>query len=388
MYSKFGVLIIFVISSLLLSSCNDDPASAGLVILNDGDLITVNPDSSFVTSISHFKVAPFFSGGNPLLLGRYKNVSSKMLIEFSIALPDTIKTGVLDNSITVSQTWVEMTPAYSAGNKSAQFDFNVYKIISGWPGSNYFTSDSLAKLVTDPAVLKISSTVTDTLYSFGLNALSANNWFKDTTAALAGLYFEPNSNIDKMIGFQNLNNASAGDIMKMIVVFEKPGVYKDTLTFFPSENLHLVTGDIPAIPQDRIVLQGGISLHSRIKFKLPNIPFGSVINSAVLDVTMDPADTLDFGSPSQLSLLAMFATDTTKNSYDSTKTFKLTRTAGGLVFSGDISGIVQRWVLNEANNGVELSILNDIGSVDMIKLLGAESVMRPRLKVIYTAKKP
>ncbi|MDP4175202.1 MAG: hypothetical protein Q8933_14600, partial [Bacteroidota bacterium] len=259
MYSKISILIVLVISSFFFSACNDDPTSAGLAVLNKEDLIAVNPDSSFLVSSSSFNSKVDFFASDPILLGSYNGVNSTMLVNFYLSMPDTIKTGILNNTVSVQNAWIDMYPYYTIGSSAASDDFfKVKRINSGWPSTVNFNADSLSKINKDETDLKTGNNFTTSLYSFGVSASNVSAWLKDTSKTTVGLYFEPNAGSQKMVGFHPYYSTDLTYSMRMKVVFVKSGVYSDTVSFYPATDLHLVQGNGIQRPANRICVQGGI----------------------------------------------------------------------------------------------------------------------------------
>lgn len=113
----------------------------------------------------------------------------------------------------------------------------------------------------------------------------------------------------------------------------------------------------------------------------------SNINSAQLELTWDQAQS-NYGSPMDTLLNVMFITDPNTHAYDSTRIVTLKKY--GNVFSGDISYFVQKWIgrTKVPNYGVAIKLDNEKGSVDMLAFMGSDSPYKPKLKIVYTAKKP
>lgn len=373
---------------MFLSSCSDDPSSVGLGILDNSDYIALNADSSIQTqSASYFQTHPKLSASDRILLGKSGNLQASMLVQFALAsLPDTTRTGLVDGSVTIKSATVQMSPVYTLGSSTANFDFSVHQINNTW--TQNFTADSLAKLNYDASNLKSSQlTTTDTLYTFNLDNNAVSGWLKDTSYINRrnfGLYFAPSASSAKIVGFQAIALSLVKPIMKMAVVFTKQGGGDYTVTFNANNDLHTVSGTLPQITSSDLAVQGGLAVSSRFHINTSNIPADAIINSAVLELTIDTLQSAA-GSPASSYLVVQFATDNSTNAYDSTKTTVLNRS--GNVFSGNIAPHLQRWLNKEANNGLMISLGNEAASADLFTFKSGSSADRPRLKILYTARK-
>lgn len=376
-----------IILPVLLASCNDDPSSTGLNLLQNGDLIIVQPDSLPKPEVTPNVMDIVLQGGNPILLGKYKNTTAKMLVNFNIHISlDSLNKVLQNNSRTVQSAWIEMTPKYKIGGEGS-IKFNLYRLTSKWSITSRFNYDSLAVLAgkTEP-VTSTFDTQLDSVYKVVLNGQQVTGWLKDLTTDSLGLYFDP-TNTDKIIGFQNIANATEATLMKMKVVLNNPVSATDTLTFLPVNSIHVVNKfqNISTLPVTGLVLQGGTGLHARLKFQMPTIPPGAIINSAILEMKYDSVQT-DKGSQFFSTLDVRFLKDAEGKKPDSTATYSIT--LNGDVYSGEIGPLVQKWVsMKQPNNGLDLSIQNEEGTADKI-VIRNDAQYWPKLKIIYTAKKP
>ncbi|MGE5353124.1 MAG: hypothetical protein ACM3P0_13655 [Acidobacteriota bacterium] len=390
MYSKFKYIYLMVLvgTTMFLSSCADDPSTVGLGILDPNDYIALNADSSVQTqSASFFKTEAKLSASDRILLGKSGNLQASMLVQFALtSLPDTTRQGLLAGTVTIKSATVEMSPVYTLGNSTAPFDFSVHKINNQWNQS--FTADSLSKLNYDPFNLKSSQlNTTDTLYTFSLDNNSVASWLKDTSYVNShnyGLYFAPSASTAKIVGFQAVALSLVKPIMKMSVVFSKQGQSDYTVTFNDNNDLHTIAGSLPQATSSDLVVQGGLAVSSKFQISMANIPQDAIINSATLELTVDTLHSV-LGNPASSYLVVQFLTSSTTNSYDTTKTTVLNRS--GNVFSGNIASHLQRWIKGEANNGLMISLGNETASGDLYTFKSGTTADRPRLKILYTAKK-
>lgn len=379
--------MVLVGTTMLLSSCADDPSTVGLGLLDPNDYITLNADSSIQTqSASYFKTEAKLSASDRLLLGKYGNIQASMLVQFALtSLPDTTRSGLIDGTVTIKSVTVDMSKVYTLGNSTAPFDFSVHKINNRW-GQN-FTADSLSKLNYDAFNLKSSELNTsDTLYTFSLDKNSVTSWLKDTSYTNShnyGLYFAPSASSGKVVGFQAIALSLTRPLMTMSVVFSKQGQSDYTVTFNDNNDLHTIAGSLPQITSTDLVVQGGIAVSSKFQITTANIPQDAIINSAILELTVDTLNSV-LGSPASSYLVVQFVTNSSTNAYDTTSTTVLNKS--GNVFSGNIASHLQRWLKGEANNGLMISLGNETATGDLYAFKSGNAADRPRLKILYTAK--
>ncbi|MCU7497036.1 MAG: hypothetical protein HF314_12585 [Ignavibacteria bacterium] len=387
MYSKFKYIYLLVLTgfSMFLTSCSDDPTSTGLGLLDN--YIALNADSSVQTeSASYFRTAAQLSSSDRILLGRHGNLKASMLVQFALTtIPDTTRNALKNGTLSVKSATIEMSPVYTIGSSSANFDFSVHKIKDYW--SQYFTADSISKLSYDAPNLKTSLDQVDTLYTMHLDNNAVAEMLKDSNYVYSknyGFYFEPSSNSGRIVGFQAIALSPIKSIMYMKVVFARQAGGEYTLSFSANNDLHTISGTMPQVSSTDLVVQGGLAVSSKFMISTANIPEDAIINSAILELTVDTLNSV-LGSPASNYLVVKFVTNGSTNSYDSTKTTVLNRS--GNVFSGNIASHIQRWVNHEANNGLMISLGDEVRSADLYSFLSSNSASRPRLKILYTAKK-
>ncbi|MCX6149911.1 MAG: hypothetical protein NTX22_05235 [Ignavibacteriales bacterium] len=396
MYSKFRILLLVIVSTLYFSACSDSPGPVGYSLLNPSDMISLKEISSDSLSQQSNAVKTILKTGTSdnLLLGKINSATSSVLMKFQIyALPDSIKLQIAKDSIKVLSALIELYPKYTLGEKSSQFDFSVHKVNSGWTSAS-FDVDSLNGLNYNAENIAASPyNITDTLYSFDLSKDVVQDWFKvDSDTNLAddnGIYIKPSNGTNRVVGFQAYSSEStlANSIPKLKVIFEKPGKYKDTLTFISINDLHVVEGSLPAASNDYIIIQGGIAVNSTLKFDIPTISSSAIINNAALEFTLDTLASV-LGTPHSEYLTVRLLTDSVGVAYDSLSSIVLTRS--GDKISGNIVSYVQRWVIGEKNYGLLISHTNAINNLDLLKIISGKSAdvtKRPKLKISYSFKR-
>ena len=384
-------LTLFVSVSLLHLSCSDSPSSLGADLLSQ-DLINIleldsAKDSLFQSSSTYKKVIAL-SNADRLLLGKKDNVEAGILVKFLIFFADSIKQQIINNELTVLSAKVEFTKNYTFGNSSAPIDYSVHQINSSW--STGFTSDSLTLLSFDANDISFGKTFTDTINTFNFDNQTALNWLKARADSITpidnGLYVKPSMSSEKIIGFQALSIDDLS-IPSLEIVIQKAGVYIDTLSYFPSIDLSVISGSLPDVGFENIGIQAGLNSEARLFFDLSSLPKGIVVNYAKLILTIDTIKTIT-GSSFTNSLRVNYLTDSTSLIIDSTFSLFLDRDSN--TFEGSVTSFVQRTLIENNNQGLLLSASDKLNGVELFAIKGSNAAIfteRPKLQIIYTSKK-
>ncbi len=56
-------------------------------------------------------------------------------MKFVFAFPDSIKEDILNNNITIKDSWIELHKSYLFGDSTSSFDYYVYKVNNFWTSS-------------------------------------------------------------------------------------------------------------------------------------------------------------------------------------------------------------------------------------------------------------
>ena len=392
---RFLRLSLFVVAlTALFISCNQDPTSVGSNLISEQDKFTfqqLNSDeSNLYQKSSYFEYKPKLGTAEYLLLGKTPYAESSIMFRYNIFIPDTTLTRFNNGEVIIKEAWMQMIPRYTIGDKTSAFDFSVHQVRSNWSAPG-FNRDSVPNLRYDAADVKSGLVVTDTTVKFNLNTNVIKEWFKvkkDNTAPKNnGIILKPGTT-SKMLGFLAVKLNVTYYETYLHLILERPNYYKDTLVVAPDEDVHFVTGSLPAAGSN-LYLEGGYSLRGSLFFDISSLPKNSIINKAALELTVDESKELD-GIPKSDSIYVQLFADSTlhKLSSDSLYTSFLARKNN--VFSGDISWAIQKWLNGHVNQGLSLILTDEYSSAARIAFYGSNNsnkALRPKLKITYLQKK-
>ena len=395
---RFLRLSLFAVAlTVIFISCNQDPTSVGSNLVSEQDQFTFNQLDSYQSDISQksswSQVTPKLGTSNYILLGKTSYAESSLLLLYDIYVPDSLLTRLKAGELLVKSASMKMIPRYTLGDKSAPFDFSIYQVRSPWTEIG-FNRDSLSQLSYDQSDIKSNLTMTDTTLNFDLSTNAVKEWLMrkaDSTAAPKnyGIIFKPKPSTQKILGFLGIIGTSSSNESMLNIILERPSTgYKDTINVSPYEDVHVVTGSLPTASSD-FYLEGGYMLKSKLFFDVSSLPKNSIVNKAILDLTVDESQSLDGSLKSDSMYVQLLADSTTmKLTGDSTYSVLLVRT--GNVFSGDISWIVQKWLSGVSNQGIIMSLVDEYTSAARIAFYGSKDpnkALRPKLKITYMQKK-
>jgi hypothetical protein len=391
-YKKLSLLLIGIIS-IVLYSCSENPVSVGLGLLKNDYLNVKEIDSygdSLKQSSSYAKYTiPLTGSTSSLLIGKAHNVTTSSLAQFYISLADTIKTDLLDGAATVTYAEVTMYPNYVFGDSNLTMDFSVNRVSNNWTAAGV-DADSINALGLDQTDLSSNRVFTDTIATFNLDKSYVLNLLKyasdSTLGSDHGIYFRPRSSSQKVVGFSPIAT-STSNYTTMKVVLVKSGVYSDTLSFVPWQEASIVTGTVPVVSSQDILVQSGLVINSRLLFDISALPKNTLINYANFTLTLDTIATV-VGSSYVNELTVLLLTDSTARAYDSTQSIILTRS--GNTFTGNIAAYVQSWIDKGINEGLLIQVTAQYDGLELFAIKGsnaADRALRPRLQITYTGRK-
>ncbi len=387
--SRIYFVAVIVLTGLFLYSCKDAPDAIGLneVQQEKPNYVHFNSDTVNQSSNTFKHVIPLFNY-NRILVGKKDNVKASTLIKFYINLPDTIANAIKADSLNIVSSTVELVRNYYFGDSTANIDFNAYEINSEW--SSNFTSDSLNSLSIGATDLIQSKDLGDSLYNFTIDNSVVKTWLQvavDTTLPnVYGFIIKPTENSEKVVGFYPLTT-SLTYIPNLQVVLEKPGIYVDTLNFYPYRNLSVVEGSLPTVSQGNISIQGGLTANSKLWFDVSSIPPDAAISKSELVLKLDTTQTV-IGSTSNTSILIYSLIDSTNIDSIYSSSLILSKSGDSLyVSSNTLTAYVDNWIRTGNNQGLRLTIYGENTGLELFSIKGSNDANiadRPKLKLTYT----
>lgn len=392
MQNKIIVLFLFSIGLLFFAGCNDSPTDLGSDYLNQDGIEVIKFDTSQDSMYQHitpFKYVYSLASSSYDLLGSSENITSKLLLKFIFAFPDSVKEDILNNNLIIKESWVEMVKQYSFGDSTAYFDYDVFKVNNYW--SSLFSADSLSKLGYENTDYSYDHKIeNDTLYKFGIDNSIVIPWlqnYSDTSIGNNnGILLSPKQGTNRIIGFIGYNYYAIND-PRLKIVFEKPGVYADTITGFISSDISLVLGELPNVGSENVPIQSSLSGELKVFFDLSVLPKDVTINSANLSFTVDSAYTKT-GSVYTNSLKVYLFTDSTDITVSSSYISVLDRNDSK--FTGSITDMVRAIHNGTENQGFLVKASSDLDGVETFALKGSHAsdvTKRPKLEIVYSRKK-
>ena len=391
MINKIFLSFISAIIIFLLISCNDTPTDLGTSFLDQDGVEVIRLDSStdsIPQSSYSFKNIVSLGSSSQLLLGKAENVTSHTLLNFVFAIPDSIKEEITAQTLTVLDSWVELTKSYSFGDSSASFDYKVFKINSSWTSST-FTADSFSTLSYDNTDLSADRrTNNDTVYSFHLATSLASSWLQNyvdtSVASNYGILLSPSDDTKKVLGFTAYNLSGINDPRLRIVVKKPEWAQNDTLIGYIASDISVVLGNIPDVGIENLVIQSSLTSEAKLFFDLSALPENAVINSAVLTLT---ADTLQkkTGSSFTNSLSVFLLADSSSNELNTNYSYSLY--PNGARYSGNITNILRAWNNNVSNQGILIKASSELNGVEIFAIKGSNAANvsdRPKLEIVYS----
>lgn len=401
MFRKLLLMSVVVFSSIYFSACTDDPSELGSALVSQ-DLVGLDSLDSYKDTLpqtsSNYKFETSLGASQMLLLG--KNTANGVtneaytVLSFYFGLQDTIKTYLLSNSLKVVSATIELDASYKIGNPVPGFSFTGHKVNKGWTAAG-FIIDSLDRIEPDYGNNSITGgprfSNNDSTMVFDVDTALVQYWLlAEADPGLPydnGILLKPVSS-GGILGFNSISSGYADKVPVLTVKVNKAGWDSvRTLTFTPAVDISVVKGDVP-VSTENIFLQTSVLLNSILKFDLSKLPEHAVINYAQLELTADTNLTVKGDNYTDALYASLFSN---ASHPDTTVTGNIALNRSGVVYKGNITSFVQKWISTKENNGILLRTvdLNNRG-VDMFAIkssTAADPAVRPRLKIIYTNKK-
>ena len=399
-YLRLSFLSLLLIA--LFISCSDSPTSVGENLIPDQDKINFAKYDSFVESTPQqsytYQEKLKYGTSEKVLLGKSSLGESYIVYKFFIYMPDSLLTKLANNELTVTSAKMEMKSTYKLGAAGDPFDYSVHQIRKAWTEDG-FDKDTLNTFLEtsqyDLADVSRNRVIAqnDSLLKFDLNTQVVTEWLKakkdSNLTRNYGLLFKPKAGTNKFFGFDAVytDGTSTNILLKIKYKWGTSTVHDDSINVAPFWDVHTLVGSKP-VSENHIYLQGSIGVRSVLSFDLNKLPKNIILNKAILDLSVDAAQTFD-GTPASDSIIVQTLGDsiTKKLTSDSLYYAYLKRT--GNVYSGDVAWMVQKWIKGEVNQGLQLALPDEYFSASRIAIYSSKEsnkALRPKLTLIYTIK--
>lgn len=409
MRSKYLKLFFLIIPVLFLSACSEDPSTVGINQLNN-DLVNIkdyDTQSDTITQTSSMKIVheAYQSAYRTLLGAADDGLESSIYYRFDLYnyMPDSIRTIINQDSINVIKSFMYLYPTYAYPTSGySGFDFNVYQIKSVWYAYG-FTVDSIAKYLPSPSNFGTTSiksygpVMKDSLMYFEISNQAAKEMLvaeADTVSSGPtdyGFVLKPVSGSNKIIGFTAYGVYDTLPRLAIVIESKKyNNYYIDTLKFTPSSDVHVFEkGRIPNEGTGFFAVRAGLSVQTHLDFNFLksngqlSIPANAVINSAQLILTPDYTRSKILDT----NYVSLYAYDSSSTS--TLASYPSVIKKDGNYYTGDVTYIVQQWMKQSRNYGLDIALAYGGMTADKIVFVGSDSknvAGRPRLKITYTVK--
>ncbi|MFA7288446.1 MAG: hypothetical protein WC055_06155 [Melioribacteraceae bacterium] len=389
MQKKF--LLLFIIG-LLTFGCSDDPSSVGGNLISDEDKVAFDILDSGVGQVSqtssYYYTPQAFGSTSKVMVGATDEFSAYMLLKFDIYLQDSVIALLKSNGARVNKSWINFYPVYTAGNADSKISLTAHEIEKSWALG--FDLDSINTLPYKGENVISNLTDTDTLLTCDLSLDLTKQWIDGVVNAddskNNGVIFVPQGK-SKIYGFNAISLYSTANPTMYNVEIERPGVWKDTLQITPYLDNHVVKGSKPNY-DDRLIVQSGYIVKGKLFFDLSALPKPSIINKAIVELTLDTLLTKD-GVPASDSLVIYAIKDSSTNELTTDSVYNSLLTKSGNIYTGDITWMIQKIIEGSDYQGFRLDLYDDSVSASRIVFYGSkyqESAKRPRIKITYTRK--
>ena len=392
--------IFFLIISLTLffTACEDHPAEVGSSLIKDDDRIQSHTlgseDIRFTQEIIETQIAA--GSSYSVLVGKHKTEESIGLLRF-INFPED---DTLGNIVVLSADIVLHPTGYYIGDPS-NFAVSVYRITSTWDADN-INNMSVTGLSQDGTKYgSFSGSVNDTgaIY-IPLSTGLVKEWLQLKAAysssannLIQGIMLVPEISSGSLYSFySNYSNSSVyeeGDNYPYLRVIRNIDGERDTLFIPSAANSYYGFSRNFNMNDQNIVVQSGIAYRTKLTFDISKIPEHVHISNATLTLTLDDMNS-NIGVNSVDSLIAYTRVISPINyiSYDQFNTIASGYLSinGKRAFDVNITTFVQAWLERKDNQGMELSHLGELVSIDKLSFYSnsaANPEDRPKLKVEY-----
>lgn len=381
------VLLSFVILTYLVNGCEEEPTELGLNFVPSWDTLKSEVLDSRVDTIA-------ITGNNPrkyintsssanLLVGLYQNYISKALLKFINITPD------YDSSTVLSATLNLRSNDYFFQDSLGVTAFEIFSLTQSFDFTEIKYDELTSSSISPTAIGNYSGTLTNlTSVSINLDNQTVEGWLNyaaDTnhTTKNYGTVMLPTSSSNTIKSFYSSTQIDTVRPSLTVIVSKNSNI--DTLTLNVSQSVSLNDAPTSIVPQDRFVLQSGISFRDIMRFDLSKLPSNITINMAMIELTLDRANSYITSNSDERLLIGML-TDTAEQETDGFGYYAYKKDS--IVYMTYLNPIFQKWVSGVSTNyGLLIANVSEYSNLDRFVFYSdtyADVNRRPRLKIIYT----
>lgn len=397
---KKQLLLIFVLLIFLLMACSDSPNSLGndtleqdfpgdLISLKEFDSHTIELNQEFDSFIGNDTLD--FSSAERVLLGKFEDITIQALIRFNLAPSASVITNLKEDKIVIHDVYVKLLQDYMLESRDKIVDFTSHRILESW-ASEKFDIDSLNNLKYSNESISQNIKVDSSYISFNLDKNTVREWLEDNITNVFkynfGILLKPTLNFNTVVGFLGRSPLiDEGSAQINIVTKNLADNKLDTLKYNAALDVFVLDKKTFTKDSDKLIVQGGIPVHSKFKFDVNQLPQKIAVNKAELTFTYDELKSKLNALDTDSIFVSLYADSLQKNISRSYVTL-LSKKTGKLV--ADFTNILQFMINNPTQNfGMRLSVMGQENSISKYVLYSnkeSEKSKQPKLKIYYTQK--
>jgi hypothetical protein len=290
----YVLLTVFIVFSVLTWGCSDDPTTVGIGILPPDDILLIDTLVVYATDAYTFDHRLTTGNSGTIFVGEDEEFRVFGILKLdSLLTQKGIHPDSLRNAEIVEATLL-LYPSYYQGDSAATISIEAYAIESGWVTTN-FNRDVFESLRIGS---EIQSNTAEPVMLGDTNAIALPlskeliiYWADLSQQKIEsnGLILQPTGPSNGLIGFSMLSLASNPPQLQII---HGSADAPDTTVFYGFRRAYIGYNKIPISGDDKIVFQAGVSTRSIIHFDLTEIPRGSLVHAATLELTVDENEML------------------------------------------------------------------------------------------------
>lgn len=365
-------IIIAIILSIFLFACSDDPGRTGIALISPEDTLQIHHYTTTATSDISFIYR--INGPTSTLVGKHESIEARALIQFPKlnSIPDT---AIIDSAI------LRIPINYKFKDTIGTIAFDIHKILKSWDVSKFtWDSSEIAGFYSTTPELSYNSIINigDTALFISLIDI-INNWRVNSSDTIFGIILIPNLSLANII-------AGAVNTTPVLKINYRQNLddTTNTIDIMPSLQIYVANGSIPS-SSSHLFLNAGIGYRGLLRFDSISLPRSVSITEATLKLTLDE-NLSSFNSSSRDTITAHFLRNNTYP-YDTIALGTVCSPQienGKKVYKGNITSMVQQWVIGTPNYGIILRPLGEYSTFDRFAIYGSSDSLKPVITITYT----